>query len=164
MSNVLGRVTLDMNEARGPDAQHRIAVEAGWFEQGVTVRFPLPRTLSCARCKGGGCDTCERSGAISTRERSDEPEQVEVTLPRKQIEPGTSVLLRIPLRGGVSENPNLPRGHLLLSIRAQSEPDASVTRVPDTVPPGPSTAAPNWRWPALALLLIVALLLALALR
>ena len=68
VSEVLARVTARTHdEPRGPDVEHRIRVPRAWLDAGLAVEFELPRNLCCAACKGGGCDVCQRSGAISLR-------------------------------------------------------------------------------------------------
>lgn len=37
-----------------------------WAEQGARIAVTLPKRLGCARCHGGGCDGCQRSGALRT--------------------------------------------------------------------------------------------------
>lgn len=124
-----------MDVPRGSDVIHRIHVAAEWLEEGALIEFELPRNLKCATCEGGGCDKCERSGAISVRGRKELGEVVQVTLPvrgESSIEStssGRSIVIRIPERGGISDNPNLPRGLLLLSIVPADVPDPEVRRI-----------------------------------
>lgn len=129
----MARVTPAMDRPRGPDVQMTVRVPGAWLRQGATVEVTLPRNVSCAVCHGGGCDACERSGALSLRGRKEPPEILEVTLP--STEPGEqgrdrAVLVRIPDRGGFpEEGSDLPRGNLLLSVRPGSEAGPGVTRV-----------------------------------
>ena len=126
MSQPLGKVTKDLDRPRGPDVEHGIAVERGWF--GRPIVLTLPRTLRCAHCGGGGCDRCGRAGALSLRERDDAPTQVQVTLPElpeEQLE----VCVRIPEQGGPSNEPGQGRGHLLLRVRAEPRATEEVALV-----------------------------------
>lgn len=133
MSEVLARVTTrTLDVPRGPDVVHRIRVPNTWFDRGETIEFELPRNLSCAACSGGGCDLCERSGAITLRGRDEPPEILTVTLPQRIAESdGRTVLLRIPEQGGLppAEGEVLPRGLLLLRVEPAAVADAGVTRV-----------------------------------
>jgi len=89
------------------------------------VELELPRHLICAACDGGGCDTCERSGGVTLRERGEPPDLIEVSLPGEKQE---AFLIRLPERGGLApEGSGLPRGHLLLRVEPSAEADASVS-------------------------------------
>ena len=66
VAEVLGRVVqAELESPRGPDASHRIRVPKDWLEQGAIIELELPRHLTCRACEGGGCDICERSGAVT---------------------------------------------------------------------------------------------------
>jgi len=138
---VLAKVTTrTLNVPRGPDVSHRIRVPGAWLETGEVVEFELPRNLTCAACDGGGCDACERAGAITMRGRQELAEILSVTLPKRK--PGADgeargVVIRIPEQGGLPpENGEvLPRGLLLLRVEPAEVADPGVTRVASTVPP-----------------------------
>jgi len=146
-TTILGRITGAIDCPRGPDAQMSVSVPEDWIVSGATLQIALPRNLTCATCHGGGCDRCERSGAVSLRERRAEPETVEVTLPRDAARASLaaaasaavrSVVVRIPERGGMPEaTPELPRGHLLVSIRPGPEPSRGVSRLKTPSVPAP---------------------------
>ncbi|HWZ88732.1 MAG TPA: hypothetical protein VNW92_07775 [Polyangiaceae bacterium] len=128
-----------MDVPRGPDVVHRIRVPRAWLEAGEVVEFELPRNLSCAACNGGGCDVCERAGAVALRGRNELPELLSVTLPtRKTAAPGDArgVVIRIPEQGGLpAEGLALPRGLLLLRVELAEAPDPGVSLVrPPSVP------------------------------
>lgn len=150
VAKVLGRVTGAVDVPRGPDVIHRINVPGAWLDEGARIELELPRNLSCAACGGGGCDACGRSGAITLRGRREPPEIVEVELPRRHAteEPPSSgkrgVVVRIPEKGGLpEEGSSLPRGVLMLSVRAADEADAGVKRVvPPKVVAAPAPEAP----------------------
>src|SRR5690606_41571583 len=98
----LGRITGASDVPRGPDVTHRVRVPRLWLEHGAAIELDLPRNLCCANCGGGGCDACERSGAVSLRGRSEPVEIVQVTLPKRASElRGGAVPLRTPARGWV---------------------------------------------------------------
>src|SRR6187399_3315327 len=159
MAEVLGRVVpSDLSGPRGPDATHRIRVPRAWLKQGALVELDLPRHLVCAACEGGGCDTCERSGGVTLRERGAPADVLEVALPRAKAD--ETFVIRLPERGGLApEGSGLPRGHLLLRVEPSAEADASVVlaargtaaaarRVPST---RPVSLLPGTRVLALAL-------------
>jgi hypothetical protein len=145
VSEVLAKVTTrTLNVPRGPDVRHRIRVPAAWLESGEVVEFELPRNLACAACDGGGCDACERAGAITLRARDELPEILTVTLPRRNTEVAgdtRGVVIRIPEQGGLPpENGDvLPRGLLLLRVEAAEVGDPGVCRV--APPSAPSVFA-----------------------
>ncbi len=138
MASVLGRITTSDDSPRGPDVKHRIRVKKAWLERGQAIEFSLPRNLACANCDGGGCDTCEGAGALSIRERNDPSEVVQVVLPATPMgddDKLRAVALRIPERGGIPAEDDLPRGVLILTIVGDDEADDGVRRVhPSLVP------------------------------
>jgi hypothetical protein len=100
-------------------------VPHAWLKRGAVVELELPRHLVCAACDGGGCDTCERSGAVTLRERGEPADLVEVTLPGEQ---GETFVIRLPERGGLPpQGSGLPRGNLLLRVEPSAQADPSVT-------------------------------------
>ncbi len=116
MTQALGRVLQqdDLEGPRGPDGRLRITVPREWLVEARWIELDLPRMLECARCRGGGCDGCERSGAVVTRGRKELAEVVELKLP----ESAQAVTLRLPRRGGLPPDatPDLARGLLLLAV------------------------------------------------
>jgi hypothetical protein len=126
MAEVLGRVVnADPGRPRGPDATHRIRVPRAWLKHGAQVELELPRHLICAACDGGGCDTCERSGGVTLRERGEPPDVIEVSLPGDRDE---AFVIRLPERGGLAPRESgLPRGNLLLRVEPSNDADASVS-------------------------------------
>ena len=163
VAGVLGRVVqTELDSPRGPDASHRLKVPREWLEQGAVIEFELPRHLTCRACEGGGCDICERSGAVTLRGRGEPPDLVEVTLPPRPHD--ESFVIRIPGRGGLARpESGLPRGQLFLRVEPSdaSDPSASVSKAtPVVVParrdverPAAATAGyPRWVLPAAAAL------------
>lgn len=145
MGEVLGRVVqADLETPRGPDAAHRIRVPRRWLETGALIEIEIPRNLTCAGCEGGGCDACDRSGALTVRGRGEPIGLLLVTLPSGK--PEGAVVIRIPEHGGLpGEGTDLPRGHLLLRVEVGSKADPGVTLAPDRVveaklptPPAPA--------------------------
>jgi len=161
-----------------------LSVPEDWILAGATLEIELPRNLACASCGGGGCDACDRSGAVSLRGRNDSAELVEVTLQSSSVSDDVPssrtrrIVVRIPERGGhaqASDGAPIPRGNLLLSVRAGPAPPRGVKRLagpsipPDgAAPDAPAPAAvgtgaaspsalPWWLWPLAAG--VVALLL-----
>lgn len=125
MSQPLGKVTGDLDAARGPDVELQIQVPEGWM--GASVAVELPRNLNCASCQGGGCDRCERAGALSLRGRDEAATEVVVALPTSNEAGDAGVCLRIPERGARSTEESEGRGHLLLKVRIADEASSGVS-------------------------------------
>lgn len=166
----LGRVTGNLEVPRGPDVTHKVRVKPEWLEAGATIEFELPRNLSCAACQGGGCDKCERSGAITLRDRNEPGELVTVTLPRhtndmESTASGRGIVVRIPERGGLPDSPKKPRGLLLLSVSPALVADVKLVETPappEVIPSKRPTVAPAARKldpVVIALVILVVLLL-----
>ena len=130
VAKVLGKVATGAHSVpRGADVRHRVRVRREWLETGLIVDVELPRNLVCAGCDGGGCDTCDRSGAITLRGRSEPAEVVQVTLPQAAAaNESVGIVLRIPEQGGLPkpEFASLPRGLLLLTVVPSDEADPAV--------------------------------------
>lgn len=153
-----------------------LSVPEDWILTGATLEIELPRNLACASCGGGGCDKCDRSGAVSLRGRTDPAELVEVTLQSSSVSDDVPssrtrrIVVRIPERGGhaPASGGAVPRGNLLLSVRAGPPPPRGVKRlagpsippevdtadVPASLAAGTSvpakSALPWWLWPLAA--------------
>ena len=156
----------DLTGPRGPDGKLTITVPRAWLANGRWIELSLPRTLTCVRCEGGGCDGCGRSGAVDTRGRKELAEIVELRLPNSD----QGATIRLPKRGGMAleEETSLDRGILLLTILPGVEASLGVramdTDLPDmdatlAAPPAPVVplamrAPPWWLWLAWAALLV----------
>jgi len=53
-----------LDGATGPSGVTSIDVPASWLSRGDTIELTVPSRLLCARCEGGGCDSCERRGGL----------------------------------------------------------------------------------------------------
>jgi hypothetical protein len=89
----LGRV-LDpeaLDTADGPRARLVLQVPEAWARAPDGVEITIPKRFPCARCDGGGCDACGRSGALRV------PDELvggalRVPLPRR---PSAAMLVRL---------------------------------------------------------------------
>jgi hypothetical protein len=126
MAHVLGRVTRPAPEVRGPDACYELSLPQDWLDRGASIELELPRRAACAVCRGGGCDTCGRSGAVSLRAENEPAERLVITLPQRR--PAAAVVLRIPERGGLPDSADETcRGQLLLHITPGTRAPENVT-------------------------------------
>lgn len=114
MSQPLAKVTGDLDAPRGPDAVHPLRVPRAWLDEGATIEVELPAKASCAACRGGGCDACQRSGAVRLGSAEERAAPLRVVLPRRSD--ASDFVIRIPGAGGASADPELGRGHLLLEV------------------------------------------------
>jgi hypothetical protein len=57
-----------LDAGTGPRGKLAIDVPETWLAEGAIVDVVVPKRVACARCDGGGCDGCGRSGAIRLAE------------------------------------------------------------------------------------------------
>jgi hypothetical protein len=128
--------------AEGPRALLRIDVPVAWLESGAAIEVAVPRLLPCARCDGGGCDGCDRSGALRAPagERS-----IELRLPG-----GAATEVRVRL---VQPFEDSTIQQLLVEVRGGDAPGANVRLL--AVEPK-RLALPLSAWVALAIAVIAA--------
>jgi hypothetical protein len=130
--SALGRV-LDpraLDEGAGARGRIRVEVPAAWLTAGCRLEILAPRRLCCARCDGGGCDACGKSGVLRAPDAADD-RRLEITLPGTHHD---AVALRLadPFGGGLVEQ-------LIVEIHP-GVASPGVTRIPD--PPPPPDLAP----------------------
>jgi hypothetical protein len=89
LARLLDRAELDA--ATGPHGRMSIELTA---QPGEEVSITVPARLVCARCDGGGCDTCHRSGAL----RLEAPQTLQFVLPNEAAESFRVRLMR-PVEG-----------------------------------------------------------------
>lgn len=143
LGRVLDREALDGDE--GARARAKIEVPAAWAAESALVEVRLPRTLACARCDGGGCDGCGRSGALRGP-ADDGSRAVRVRLP-KSLGDGVAMRIAEPFGQGSSI------AQLWIEVRPAPAPSSSVRRI--AAAPEPRRILPRM---VLAMSLLVALL------
>ncbi len=133
-----------LDEATGGRVRLAVVVPERWLDDGADLLLSLPARLSCARCDGGGCDGCARSGALRM------PEDEADRRLRASVPPGSSrgVALRIPHPFG----PDHAVAQLLIEVRAGEAASACVTRVevPVVLAPAAPRLATSIPWPMIA--------------
>jgi hypothetical protein len=119
LARILDPASLDA--APGRRGRMRVSVPSAWLEEGAELELVAPRVLPCARCDGGGCDECRRSGALELS-RDAALRTVRVRLP-EDAPPGLALRLLDPFGpgGGVEQ--------LIVEIREDAAPSAGCTRV-----------------------------------
>ncbi len=137
----------------------RIKVPAAWLQQAARIEVLVPSTLTCARCDGGGCDSCNRSGALKPPESSDE-RRLCLRLPRHPDGPVTIRLVRPFAESEIEQ--------LLVEVEPSERASKNVTPLPATkTRPKGGTSAPSTpaipNWVLLVAAVIVAALFALIL-
>gem|GEM_PF-1278845 len=160
LSRVLDVAALD--HAAGPIGRTELDVPREWLAHGARVSFVVPSRVACARCEGGGCDGCGRSGAL----RLDVPDArrcIELTLParasdgrgsRTAVEAFVVRLVR-PL------GDEAPLEQLVVLVRAADVATSTCERVDHATPRPASTRS---ILVAIAVLTALALLVAALLR
>ena len=108
--------------ATGPTGRASIRVPAEWLAHGDTIEFVVPARLACARCGGGGCDRCERSGALRLS-GDDDARRVRLVLP-KRTDASTFVVRMVRPLGD-----DIALEQLVVSISAGDVTTAGCTRV-----------------------------------
>ncbi|MFO0553875.1 MAG: hypothetical protein U0271_36165 [Polyangiaceae bacterium] len=134
-------------------ARVRVGVPVSWAL--ATLDITLPKLLACAACDGGGCDRCQRSGAL----RSSGVVVIRVQLP---AELARGVVLRVPDPFTSSDDTPVRVDVLLVEVVPAEVPAASCRRV--EVAPSALSSQPMGRkapWLPVALA-VVALLLVIA--
>ncbi len=119
LGKVLDKGSLESDE--GARARARIEVPPAWCDDSALVEVTLPRTLVCARCDGGGCDGCNRSGALRGP-KDDAKRRVRVRLPQN-LGDGVAMRLADPFgrAGAIAQ--------LWIEVRPADEPSPTVRRL-----------------------------------
>ena len=81
-----------VGRAEGAHVSVSIVVPPSWAERGATVTVVAKERVVCARCDGGGCDGCEKSGAVR-RPREAEARTFSLVLPVNMVAPSA---VRVP--------------------------------------------------------------------
>lgn len=125
-----------------------VDVPAGWIAGGADLEITSPARLGCARCDGGGCDGCDRSGAL--RAPADPASRViRASIPPTPGAPA-GIALRIPDPFGEAS----PIGQIRLEIHAAAAPSPSVRRL--APPPAPARSPPLITPATVAILVAIA--------
>jgi hypothetical protein len=125
----LGRVIDPDALACSSGARGKLCIEvpAAWLAGGVELEVTAPGRIVCARCEGGGCDGCGRSGAL----RGPEHEAARVISVRLPEGAGRGALLRIVQPFG--DDASIEQ--LLVQVRPGSDASIGVVKVDPAVPP-----------------------------
>lgn len=110
-----------LDAATGPRARLRVRVDAAWLVEGAELEITAPKRLECARCGGGGCDGCGRSGALRAPVRT-RARAIRLHVPAGE---GHAVGLRLVHPFGA----RAAIEQLLLELEPSTEPDARVKRI-----------------------------------
>jgi hypothetical protein len=130
LAQVVDREGLDA--AGGARGRLRLAIPAGWARDGAEIQIAVPARVSCARCDGGGCDGCARSGAHRT---PDDPAERTLTV-RVPAEMSACILVRFVKPFGEQA----PLDQLLVELSAGNAASPGVTRVELELSPEPEAA------------------------
>jgi len=149
----LARVTSpeELDRATGPQAKLELVVPEEWLAEGCGLKVTAPKLLCCARCDGGGCDSCGRGGALRAPETRAQ-RSVQLRLPGDHT---TAVQLRL-----VDPFDDSEIEQLLVRVRPGPTPTRGVTRIEPALQLAPPPAG-WWIKPALRVALVVLALVAL---
>lgn len=122
----------ELDRAEGPRGRMTIEVPSAWLIEGATLEVTAPTRLACARCEGGGCDSCGRSGAIRPNV-ADDARTFRLALPSNAAE---RVLVRLVRPLGAEAGLE----QLTVEVRSSSEATPGCRRVKsgsgsDALPP-----------------------------
>lgn len=134
----------------GARARLAVDVPAAWLEEGADLAITAPSRLPCARCDGGGCDGCARSGALRA------PEDAALRVVRTRVPPniGSAVALRIPQPFG----PDHEIAQLVVELHAAPRASDHVRRIAEA--PAPAASLPVSPYAVAAVLAAVAAIVA----
>ena len=153
MEGSLGRV-LDpaaIDADPGARARLRLEVPEAWLAEGADLELTAPGRLACARCDGGGCDGCARSGVVRAPEGV-AARTLRASLPRLAGEAGVALRITQPF------GPDHPIAQLHLELRAAATASACVRRLDPPITASPPPLALSW--PAVGALLALATVVA----
>lgn len=128
----LGRVLdpEDLHDDAGPRGRLAVDVPASWLADAAVVEVVVPTMLACARCEGGGCDGCSRSGGL--RLTGDATARtLQLTLPRPASDAGR---LQLRLVRPLGDDAGLDQ--LLIELRSAAAPSTFCRRVASATPGG----------------------------
>lgn len=153
LARVVDKAALDSSD--GSRARLKVTVPSAWLQEGARLAITTPKLIACARCDGGGCDGCDRSGALRGP-RAEARRQIQVELPSAEG-PGALVLRLVnPFEEGEIDQ-------LLVQVRAGEEPSRGVSRIaPIVIAPPSGLVQPSWGKIALVAAAVIAVILALA--
>jgi hypothetical protein len=132
LARVLDPASLDASS--GARARLRVRVEAAWLVEGAELSIDAPARLGCARCDGGGCDGCGRSGALRA------PAEAEARALRVHVPAGDGRGLAVRLVRPFG--PDAEVDQLVLELEGAPASDERVRRVPKPAPVAPIASSP----------------------
>ncbi|WP_437333045.1 hypothetical protein [Sorangium sp. So ce394] len=119
LGQLIDREGLDASDgARGRLA---IAVPAAWARDRADIEIIVPARVTCARCDGGGCDSCARSGAHRA------PAEAAARTLRLRLPPDLTAGATLRLVRPFGEH--APLDQLLVELREGSAASPGVLRV-----------------------------------
>jgi hypothetical protein len=142
-----------LDRATGPQAKLELQVPASWIVDGCALEVAVPKLINCARCDGGGCDSCGRRGALRAPAEQ-QRRTIQVSLPGDHT---TAVQLRL-----VDPFVDSEIEQLLVCLHPGSPTTAGVRRIERDRQLAPTSRA-SWIRPALMVAVVVLTLLWVAL-
>ncbi|WP_437501560.1 hypothetical protein [Sorangium sp. So ce1099] len=123
----------DLDASDGARGRLSITVPAAWARGGADIEIAVPARVTCARCDGGGCDSCARSGAHRA------PAEVAARTLRLRLPPDLTDCVTLRLVRPFGEH--APLDQLLVEVRADGAASPGVRCV--APPPSDALARPS---------------------
>ncbi|WP_437276201.1 hypothetical protein WME90_33825 [Sorangium sp. So ce375] len=128
LAQLIDREGLDASD--GSRGRLALAVPAAWALDGADIEIAVPARITCARCDGGGCDSCARSGAHRA------PTELAARTLRLRLPPDLAGGVTLRLVRPFGEH--APLDQLLVELREDSAASPGVRRM--TPPPSDALA------------------------
>ncbi len=145
----LAKVTAELAGDRGPDVRSRITVPASWLSQGGQLLVTRPRRVTCEKCGGGGCATCDNRGGFGF---GDELQSEPVTVCISPHDASSVFTVRLP-HLGVRRETDAAAGHWLLDVHPAPAFSPGVS--PVSTPTWKSARFSQLKWKILLMLLVL---------
>jgi hypothetical protein len=134
-----------LDDETGARARITVTIPSDSLKAGCELTLLVPVRLECARCDGGGCDACGRSGVV----RAPEGDASRTVRTRVTSASGVAVRVRIPLPFGDASDIR----QLFVEVRGGESASELVRAIE---PRGASVPSQRWRRAAFAVAVAIA--------
>jgi hypothetical protein len=110
-----------LDASSGARGLFRVRVPASWAAAGSQIALTVPTRVECARCSGGGCDGCGKSGALKAP-RDPSARALRLEIPKGSTE-GVALRLAHPFGEGAEIE------QLIIEVRCGDAPSEGVSRI-----------------------------------
>lgn len=110
-----------LDASSGARGLFRVRVPASWAAAGSQIALTVPARVECARCEGGGCDGCGKSGALRA------PPDPSARALRVEIPKGSTGGVALRLAHPFGEDAEIEQ--LIIEVRCGEAPSEGVSRI-----------------------------------